>query len=135
MYHLSAFHNSSCARIKFIICTCFDNKLLIFLFFFKVYLPSVLRYVQNKKFSSELQTSVMKNVNTSSVNITFCCLVFFRRGFYQTIRRIIQPKATRCRNSSDTETCSNSKKYTGENVLEVITASYKTKLQNNMCFL
>ena len=102
---------------------------------FKVYLPSVLRCVQNKKFSSELQTSVMKNVNTSSVNITFCCLVFFRRGFYQTIRRIIQPKATRCRNSSDTETCSNSKKYTGENVLEVITASYKTKLQNNMCFL
>ena len=35
LYHLSAFHNSSSARIKFIICTCFDNKLLIFLFLWK----------------------------------------------------------------------------------------------------
>ena len=47
---------------------------------------------------------------------------------------MIQPKANRCRNSSDMETSTSSKTCRAENVLEVIGTSYKTKLTINMCF-
>ena len=40
-----------------------------------------------------------------------------------------------CRNSDDTETCTSSKTYRGENVLEAIATSYKTKLQVNICLM
>ena len=92
-------------------------------------------FLQN--YSNFSQISIVKNVNTSFVNITFWCLFFFRCGL---TRHVVQPKTNRCPNASDKETCTSSKTYRGENVLEVIAISYKTKLQVEitciqMCFL
>ena len=78
--------------------------------------------------------SIVENVNTSVANIRFWCL-FLQKRSHKACRRIIQPKTNRCRNSDDTETCTSSKTYRGENVLEAIATSYKTKLQVNICLL
>ena len=67
-------------------------------------------------------------------------LFFFRRGLIRPVKENSPTKkANQCRNSSDTETCTSSKTCLGENVLQVIATTYKTKLQINitciqMCF-
>ena len=69
----------------------------------------------------------------------FCRLFFFRGGLTRPVKEQSNQKANQCGNLSDTETCTGSKTYRGENVLQVVATNYKTKLQINiacsrMCF-
>ena len=120
LYHLLAFPNSSSARIESIICACFHIKLWFFFFFF----CWKFTFQNYNNFS---QISIVKDGNTSFANNAFCCLGFFRRGLTKPVEQL---KTNRCRNSSYTETCTSSKTYRGESVVDVIATSYKTKLQN-----
>ena len=124
LYYLFTFNNRSTARIVSILCTCFHIKL----FFQTLYdMYRTRTFFQN--YSNFSQVSIVKNVNTTLVNITFWCLFFFRSGL---TRPVVQPKANRCQNASDTEACTSLKTYRGENFLKVIATSYKTKLQINI---
>ena len=60
-------------------------------------------------------------------NITFCFWLFLSTRVLQGMSK--NQKTSQCWNSSDTETCTSSKTYRGENVIGAITKNNKDKFQ------
>ena len=138
LHHLFTFRNSSRARIVSILCTCFHIKLLFFFFFESVTFTRITRRAEQElsfKVIAPAPTYLLWKMWIRVLRILDFGVYFSPEAVSQSLSKNNPTENKICRNSDDTETCTSSKTYRGENVLEAIATSYKTKLQVNICLL
>ena len=146
-YKIDMFHISCIISLLFIIFPVLKSRvhsLYLFLSFFfsfvKVYLSRGLWFNRIRalflNYSNFCQVSIAENVSTSFVNFVFS---FSSEAFLQGLSKNNSTKNKSMPKFKWPETCTSSKTYKGESILEVIATSYKTELHINitcirMCF-
>ena len=147
-YKIDMFHISYIISLLFIIFPVLKSRvhsLYLFLSFFffsflKVHLSRGLRFNRIRalflNYSNFCQVSIAENVSTSFANFVFS---FSSEAVLQGLSKNNSTKNKSMSKFKWPETCTSSKTYKRESVLEVIATSYKTELHINitcirMCF-
>ena len=121
LYYLFTFNNRSTARIVSILCTCFHIK-----FFFQTLYDMYRTRTFFQNYSNFSQVSIVKNVNTTLVNINYILVfIFLQKRSYKACRPTESKPMSKCKwhgSMHQLENVQRRKSFKG----------YRNKLQNQI---